>query len=79
MDFLEENNSLSSNQSGFRPNSSCEIQLLSLVHHIYSSFDCYPLLEVRGLFLEISKAFDRVWHEGLIFKIQSTIISLKHY
>ena len=77
MDFLEENNSLSSNQSGFRPNSSCEIQLLSLVHHIYSSFDCYPLLEVRGLFLDISKAFDRVWHEGLIFKIQSTKTLLK--
>ena len=77
MDFLEENNLLSSNQSGFRSNGSCESQLLSIVivHGIYSSFDCYPSLEVRGIFLEISKAFDRVWHEGLIYKIQSTGIS----
>ena len=75
MDFLEENNLLNSNQSGFMPNDSCESQLLSIVHDIYSSFDCYPSLEVRGIFLDISKAFDRVWHEGLIYKIQSTEIS----
>ena len=72
MDFLEEKNLLNSNQSGFKSNDSCESQLLSIVHDIYSSFDCYPSLEVR---VDISKAFDRVWHEGLIYKIQSTGIS----
>ena len=75
MDFLEENNLLNCNQSGFRSNDSCESQLLSIVHNIYLSFDCYPLLEVRGIFLDISKASDRVWHEGLLYKIQSTGIS----
>ena len=75
MDFLEENNLLNSNQPGFSSKDSCESQLLSIVHDIYSSFDCYPSLEVRGIFLDISKAFDRVWHEGLIYKIQSTGIS----
>ena len=63
MDFLEENYLLNSNQSGFRPNDSCKSQLLSVVHDIYSSFDCHPSPEVRGLFLDISKAFDRVWHK----------------
>ena len=77
MDFLEENNLLSSDQSGFRLNNSCESQLPSVVHDIYSSFDCYPSLEVSNKFLDISKAFDRVWHEGLIYKIQSNGISGK--
>ena len=74
-DFPEENNLLNSNQSGFRQNDSCEDQLLSVVHDIYSPFNCNPSLEVRGIFLDISKAFGRVWHEGLLYKIQSTGLS----
>ena len=34
-------------------------------------------IEVRGVFLDISKAFDRVWHDGLIFKLQENSISGK--
>ena len=75
MDFLEESNLLNSNQSGFRPNDSCETQLLLIVHYIYSSFDCHTSPEVRGISLDISKAFDRVWHEGLLYIIQSIGIS----
>ena len=56
--FLDDNNLLNSNHSGFRPSDSCEYQLLSIIHEIYASFDCYPSLEVRGVFLDISKAFD---------------------
>ena len=62
---LNSNNLLDSNQSSFRPNYFCESQLLS-VFHLYSSFDCYTLPEVRGIFLGISKASDRVLHERLI-------------
>ena len=58
--FLDDNNLLSSNQSGFRPSDSCEYQRLSVVHNIYVSFDCCPSLEVRGVFLDISEAFDWV-------------------
>ena len=38
------------------------------MYNIYKSFD--DGYEVRGVFLDISKAFDKVWHNGLIFKLQ---------
>ena len=53
-----------------KPSDSCEYQFISIVHDIYASFDCNPLGDVRGVFLDISKAFDRVWHEGFIYKIK---------
>ena len=74
-DFLDNNSLLSANQSGFRSSDSCESQLLSICHEIYASFDSCPTLQVRGVFLDISKAFDRVWQEGLIYKIKSMVIS----
>ena len=53
----------SANQSGFKPGDSCINQLLSITHNIYKSFD--DGYEVRRAFLDISKAFDKVWHDGL--------------
>ena len=50
-------------------------QLLEITHNIFSSFDCNPTLETRAVFLDISKAFDKVWHEGLVFKLKSVGIS----
>ena len=58
-------------QSGFIPDDSCVAQLLSVTHEIYKSFDCNPPQDIRGTFLDISKAFDKVWHKGLIFKLKS--------
>ena len=58
-------------QSGFIPGDSCVSQLLSITHEIYQSFDCHPPADIRGTFLDISKAFDKVWHEGLIFKLKT--------
>ena len=69
-EYLQENCLLCDNQSGFRPSDSCEYQLLSIVHDIYASFDCNPPKDVRGIFLDISKAFDRLWHEGLVYKMK---------
>ena len=68
-----ENNLISENQSGFKPGDSCINQLLAITHEIFSSFD--DNYEVRGVFLDISKAFDKVWHEGIIHKLKRNGIS----
>ena len=49
--------------------------LLSIVHDIYANFDQHPTLELRANFFDISKAFNKVWHEGLLFKLERTGIS----
>ena len=67
-------NLLNSCQSDFRPNDSCINQLIS-THNIYRTFDANPSLEVRGVFLDLSKAFDKVWHEGLLYKIKNNGIN----
>ena len=71
--FFSKNDLILLKQSGFRPVNSCTNQLLSIVHEILSAFDDGH--EVRGVFLDISKAFDTVWHEGLLFKLQQNGIS----
>ena len=52
------------------PGDSSIHELISVTHEIYASFDANPSLEVSGVFLDISKTFDWVWHEGLIYKIK---------
>ena len=41
---------------------------MSITHEIYNSFD--EGFEVCGVFLDIPKPFDKVWNEGLLFKLQ---------
>ena len=67
-DFLNQNDLISPAQSGFKPGDSCINQLLSITHEIYHSID--EDYEIRGVFLDISKAFDKVRHEGLVFKLK---------
>ena len=67
---LVKNDLITKNQSGFRPGDSVTNQLIFLFHKIFESFDNLQNLEVRSVFLDMSKAFDKVWHEGLIFKLK---------
>ena len=66
--FLNINNLISKNQSGFRPGDSTIYQLISITSDIYTAFENHD--ETRAIFLDISKAFDKVWHLGLIHKLQ---------
>ena len=65
------NNLITKNQSGFRPNDSVTNQLISLVESIHSAFDINH--EVRSVYLDMSKAFDKVWHKCLIFKLRQMV------
>ena len=56
-------------QSGFRFGDTTINQLIYITHQIYLAFESGK--EVRVTFLDISKAFDKVWHAGLLKKLGS--------
>ena len=74
-DHLCKNQLLTPKQSGFRPGDSTVNQLIAVTHQIHTAFEEFPSRETRAVFLDISKAFDKVWHEGLLFKLKSSGIS----
>ena len=68
--YLISNNLITKKQSGFRPGDSVTNQLLAIVNEIHTAFNDKNCQEVRSVYLDMSKAFDKVWHEGLIFKLK---------
>ena len=56
--FFIENELISPIQLEFKSADSCINQFLAITHEIYRSFD--EAFEVRGVFLDISKTFDKV-------------------
>ena len=71
LNFFVQNQLFTDCQSGFIPGDSCVLQLLSITQDIHKSFDCNPSQNIRGVFLDISKAFNKVWHEGQFFKLKT--------
>ena len=66
--FFIRNDLIFQNQSGLKPGNLCTNQLLAITHQIYKSLD--TCLEVRVVFLDISKAFNKVWHQCLLYKLK---------
>ena len=54
------NKLFTSSQSRFVPGDPCIAQLLSMIHKTQTAFDNNPPIDVRGVFLDIFKAFDKV-------------------
>ena len=72
---LRQNGLLIPHHSGLQPGDSTINQLLSFTHKIYCSFENVPSLDTCAVFLDLPKAFDRVWHEGLLHKVEYSGIS----
>ena len=71
--FLLQNNTITPNQSGFTRGDSAINQLVCITNEIGKALDSGK--ELRVIFCDISKAFDRVWHRGLLFKLEKYGIS----
>ena len=71
MDYINENNSLSDDQFGFRRGRNCE-QMLSKFFHVLSKLlDNHNCNLIDGVFLDFSSAFDKVDHNLLLRKLHS--------
>ena len=68
-----QNDLISHNQSGFKPKDSCINQPLPITHKVYKSFD--EGYETSSVFLDISKAFDKIWHKSFLHKRKENCIS----
>jgi ribonuclease HI len=75
--YLEKNNLLNSVQAGFRSNRSTIDQLLRL--HTDASNGIKAKKNTMAIFLDFSKAFDLMWHEGLLYKLRQKGITGNTY
>ena len=65
--YLEDNNIITSAQYGFRKKSSTLDQLLDIYDGAMTGLDQKKVTKL--LFLDVSKAIDKVWHNGLLHKL----------
>ena len=70
---LTKNNLLSDSQYGFRSARSTADALTVITHRVSQAL--HDNLHARAVALDISKAFDKVWHKGLLLKLASYGIS----
>ena len=71
--FIRDHEILTTLQSGFIPGDSTVNQLVDIYNTFCKALD--ERKEVRAIFCNVSKAFDRVWHKGLLYKLQTFGIS----
>ena len=65
------NHLVTSNNAGFKRNQSTTSQLLLICEKIYRGLENKK--HVCMVFLDASKAFDKVWHDGLLYKLKQLI------
>lgn len=73
---VNQNNSIPDHQFGFRKKHSTIEQVHRLVSVIRNAFE--EKKYCSALFIDVSQAFDKVWHEGLIYKIKHMLPPYTH-
>ncbi len=71
--FLKEDKLLNRNQSGFTPGDSTINQLINICNKLQCQLDNDD--DVLTVFLDLTKAFDKVWHKGLLYKLKKIRIT----
>ena len=66
-DWSSSNNILSKYQSGFRFNRQTKDHIFRLIQDVQAAFN--RGYKVGSIFIDIEKAFDKVWHAGLLYKL----------
>jgi hypothetical protein len=67
--YLTDCDLLTPKNSGFKERDSAILQLINIVDKIYQALEAGK--DVNMVFLDVSKAFDRVWHKGLVHKLKA--------
>ena len=67
--YVKSQNLITPLQSGFIPGDSTTFQHIHTYHTICEAVNSGK--EIRVVFCDISKALDRVWHRGLIYKLKN--------
>ena len=70
-----ENNIISELQAAYLKGDSTTQQLLYIVHQIRKSWQSGKVMQ--GIFLDIDGAFEKVWHLGLLAKLEQVNVSGK--
>ena len=67
--YLRDHKLISIYQSGFTPGDCTTNQLVSMYHEVCTALENQNNIQL--IFFDISKAFDKVWHKGLVYKLES--------
>ena len=76
---LEKNNLITSAQSAFRKHRSTEDQIAYLTQEIENNFQDKENQKTLAVFIDLEKAFDKVWKEGLLLKLLKKNVSGKMF
>ena len=73
--FLDKNHLIINCQSGFRPKRQTKDNIFHLVQKVKENFNRGN--ETLAIFFDIEKAFDKMWHQGLLYKLH--MVNLPYY